>query len=55
MNQDLLDDQPWKHWRDQWSLQEDVVYFNHGSFGPSPRSVQQAAPITRVKKTVIQS
>jgi len=27
--------------RGQWSIPEDVVYLNHGSFGPSPRVVQQ--------------
>lgn len=28
--------------RSQWSLRPDVVYLNHGSFGPSPRSVIEA-------------
>ncbi len=28
--------------RDDWSLREGVVYLNHGAFGPSPRTVQQA-------------
>jgi len=28
--------------REAWSLREDVVYLNHGAFGPSPRAVQHA-------------
>jgi isopenicillin-N epimerase len=28
--------------RDEWSLAEGVTYLNHGSFGPSPRVVQDA-------------
>jgi isopenicillin-N epimerase len=39
---DWLDDGPWRHWRERWSLPDDVTYLNHGSFGPSPRSVQAA-------------
>jgi isopenicillin-N epimerase len=27
--------------KSQWSLPDDVTYLNHGSFGPSPQSVQQ--------------
>ncbi len=37
-----LADEPWLRWRDEWSLDEDVIYLNHGSFGPSPRCVQEA-------------
>ena len=37
-----LSDEPWLRWRDEWSLEEDVCYLNHGSFGPSPRCVQEA-------------
>lgn len=29
-------------WSDDWSLDETVTYLNHGSFGPSPRFVEQA-------------
>ena len=29
-------------WRELWNLPEDVVYLNHGSFGPSPQVVQQS-------------
>lgn len=29
-------------WRSLWSLPADVVYLNHGSFGPSPEPVQQS-------------
>jgi len=28
--------------RSEWSIQEDVIYLNHGSFGPSPKFVQKA-------------
>lgn len=28
--------------RDHWTLPDDVTYLNHGSFGPSPRVVQEA-------------
>ncbi len=37
-----LPDEPWLRWRDDWSIEEDVIYMNHGSFGPSPRCVQEA-------------
>lgn len=30
---------PWRH---HWSLPDDVTFLNHGSFGPSPKIVQQA-------------
>ena len=29
-------------WKAAWNLRSDTVYLNHGSFGPSPRSVIQA-------------
>ena len=29
-------------WRSEWTLPDDVLYLNHGSFGPSPRCVQAA-------------
>src|SRR5262245_41261051 len=28
--------------RAQWTFPNDVIYLNHGSFGPPPRAVQQA-------------
>ncbi len=28
--------------RSAWSIPDDVIYFNHGSFGPAPRVVQEA-------------
>ena len=37
-----LPDDAWLRWREEWSLEDDVVYLNHGSFGPSPRCVQEA-------------
>lgn len=33
---------PPSSWRRLWSLDPDVTYLNHGSFGPSPRSVRAA-------------
>lgn len=30
------------HYRSLWSLPDEVTYLNHGSFGPSPRVVQEA-------------
>lgn len=30
-------------WKSQWTIPEEVAYLNHGSFGPSPRIVQEAA------------
>ncbi len=38
---DYLDDEPWQKWRNEWDLDGSVTYLNHGSFGPSPRVVQQ--------------
>lgn len=29
-------------WRTLWNLPDDVVYLNHGSFGPSPKVVQES-------------
>ena len=29
-------------WRSEWTLPDDVLYLNHGSFGPSPSCVQAA-------------
>ena len=28
--------------KQEWTLDPDVTYLNHGSYGPSPRVVQQA-------------
>lgn len=32
----------WEEWAGCWSLQPGTLYFNHGAFGPSPRSVLAA-------------
>ena len=29
-------------WKTAWDLRSDTIYLNHGSFGPSPRSVIEA-------------
>jgi isopenicillin-N epimerase len=42
ISSEWLSDEAWLRWRDEWSLDEDVNYLNHGSFGPSPRCVQEA-------------
>lgn len=34
-------DEEWKQWRAKWSIPEDTIYLNHGSFGPTPRLVQE--------------
>ena len=34
-------DEQWKHWRGRWEIAEDTIYLNHGSFGPTPRVVQE--------------
>ena len=34
-------DEQWKHWRDRWAIPEGTIYLNHGSFGPTPRDVQE--------------
>lgn len=36
------DDQHAAQWREQWALPADVIYLNHGSFGPSPVAVRRA-------------
>ncbi len=36
------DEAAWGKFRDEFTLREDVAYLNHGSFGPSPRVVQEA-------------
>lgn len=35
-----LDNSPWKS---EWTIADGVIYLNHGSFGPSPRCVQDDA------------
>jgi isopenicillin-N epimerase len=37
----IENDDDWANWRDAWSIRPDTIYLNHGSFGPSPRVVQQ--------------
>jgi isopenicillin-N epimerase len=34
------DDAAWNTWRDEWSIREDTIYLNHGSFGPPPHAVR---------------
>ena len=29
-----------RRWRDEWAIRPDTIYLNHGSFGPTPRSVR---------------
>jgi isopenicillin-N epimerase len=36
-----LRETPEPDWRSEWSLDPDVTYLNHGSFGPSPNVVQE--------------
>jgi len=36
------DDQTWRSLRDAWSLRDDTIYLNHGSFGPPPDTVREA-------------
>lgn len=36
------DDAAWNGWRDEWSIRDDTIYLNHGSFGPSPNTVRAA-------------
>lgn len=37
----VTDDGAWAHWQNEWAIRADTVYLNHGSFGPTPRSVLQ--------------
>jgi isopenicillin-N epimerase len=34
-------DEKWSHWRGRWTIPEDTIYLNHGSFGPTPRDVKE--------------
>lgn len=36
------DDVAWSYWQDEWSIRDDTIYLNHGSFGPSPNTVRAA-------------
>ena len=36
----LDDDDYWLQWGDEWLIRADTTYLNHGSFGPTPRSVR---------------
>jgi len=38
----IADEPAWASWRNRWTIRADTIYLNHGSFGPPPRSVQQA-------------
>jgi isopenicillin-N epimerase len=30
-----------QRWRDEWAIQPDTIYLNHGSYGPTPRVVRE--------------
>jgi len=34
------DEDAWQVWRDEWPIRADTIYLNHGSFGPTPRTVR---------------
>ena len=36
------DEDRWKKWRRLWTLRNDTIYLNHGSFGPPPVAVQES-------------
>ena len=36
------DDAAWSCWQGEWSIREDTIYLNHGSFGPPPNVVRAA-------------
>lgn len=38
----LDDEDAWRPFREAWSLRDDTVYLNHGSFGPPPNVVRAA-------------
>ena len=37
----IENDDDWRAWRDEWEIRSDTIYLNHGSFGPTPRSVRK--------------
>lgn len=39
---EIENESQWKHWQDAWSLRDDTIYLNHGSFGPPPDVVRAA-------------
>ena len=41
MSVSIQNDDDWRHWRDEWSIRPDTIYLNHGSFGPTPRTVRE--------------
>ena len=36
------DDAAWSCWQSEWSIRDDTIYLNHGSFGPPPNMVRAA-------------
>jgi isopenicillin-N epimerase len=36
------DDAAWSCWQGEWSIRDDTIYLNHGSFGPPPDVVRAA-------------
>ncbi len=36
------DDAAWSRWQSEWSIRDDTIYLNHGSFGPAPNVVRAA-------------
>ncbi len=41
MSAEIENDGDWSEWRDAWSIRSDTTYLNHGSFGPTPRTVRE--------------
>lgn len=39
---DLLNDDQWRAWKHHYTIKQNIVYLNHGSFGPTPRVVQDS-------------
>jgi isopenicillin-N epimerase len=42
LNAAVDDEAAWAHYRELWDIPVEVVYLNHGSFGPTPKMVEQA-------------
>ncbi|MHB0956483.1 MAG: aminotransferase class V-fold PLP-dependent enzyme [Pirellulaceae bacterium] len=36
------DESAWSCWQNEWSIRDDTIYLNHGSFGPPPNMVRAA-------------